>query len=292
MIWDDARVFLATARSGTLSGAAHALEMGIATVSRRLERLEADLGMPLFSRHQHGYQLTSGGKALLSRAEALEHAAHAFEDSALDQHAVTGCVRLATTDNVANVFIAPSLPALFEKYPMLRIELVTGVDTLNVHRRDADIAVRMVKPEAGNITIRRLGSVGFGLYGSSHYVETHPVDTLVQCDFVGWTAKYRHLPAAQWLASLPQGYSCPLETTTLAAQVAAVRASIGLAVLPHFLGRASGLVCVEPFLGLDQSLWLAMQTDLAHTQRVRIVADHLITLFECNAAVISGDIHP
>lgn len=72
--WDDIRIFLAIARAGTLSGAASALETGIATVSRKLDRLEQSLGLPLFSRHQSGYRLTDDGEALLERAEALEEA--------------------------------------------------------------------------------------------------------------------------------------------------------------------------------------------------------------------------
>lgn len=288
MIWDDARIFLAIARSGTLSGAAHTLGIGIATVSRRLARLEDGLGVPLFSRHQQGYQLTIGGNALLVQAEALENAARAFEDSALEQHAVAGRVRLATTDNIANEFIAPSLPTLFAEYPALHIELVSSVDTLNIHRRDADIAVRMVKPEAGNITMRCLGAVGFGLYGAPDYVAAHAHEAWTACDFIGWTADYAHLPAAQWIASVLKGRSCRLETTTLLAQVSAAHAGLGLAVLPHFLARSSALSCVSSALELNQSLWLAMQTDLAHTRRVRAVADHLISLFENKAAIIRG----
>lgn len=72
--WDDARIFLAIARAGTLSGAADKMNMGIATVSRRLDRLEQALNVPLFSRHQSGYRLTDDGEALLARAEALEYA--------------------------------------------------------------------------------------------------------------------------------------------------------------------------------------------------------------------------
>ena len=71
--WDDARIFLAIARAGTLSGAADKMNMGIATVSRRLDRLEQALNVPLFSRHQSGYRLTDDGEALLARAEALEY---------------------------------------------------------------------------------------------------------------------------------------------------------------------------------------------------------------------------
>lgn len=78
---------------------------------------------------------------------------------------MAGSVRLATADNLANPLIIPSLARLFAIHPDLRVELVTGVQTVNLHRRDADLAVRMVKPDAGNVTIKRLGTLGFGLYG-------------------------------------------------------------------------------------------------------------------------------
>ncbi len=88
--WDDARIFLAIARAGTLSGAADKLNMGIATVSRRLDRLEQALNVPLFSRHQSGYRLTDDGEALLARAEALEYAGPAFGEAAQLQGHVAG----------------------------------------------------------------------------------------------------------------------------------------------------------------------------------------------------------
>jgi DNA-binding transcriptional LysR family regulator len=89
--WDDARIFLAIARAGTLSGAADKMNMGIATVSRRLDRLEQALNVPLFSRHQSGYRLTDDGEALLARAEALEYAGLAFGEAAQLQACRRGC---------------------------------------------------------------------------------------------------------------------------------------------------------------------------------------------------------
>ena len=143
----------------------------MATVSRRLDRLEAALGLPLFSRHQQGYRLTDDGEALLERAEALEHAGLAFGEAGQLQGQVAGTVRLATAENLANPLIIPSLPTLFAQHPELRVELVTGVQTVNLHRRDADLAVRMVKPDAGHLTLRRLGTLGFGLYGTGAYLD-------------------------------------------------------------------------------------------------------------------------
>ncbi len=111
--WDDARIFLAIARAGTLSGAADKMNMGIATVSRRLDRLEQALNVPLFSRHQSGYRLTDDGEALLARAEALEYAGPAFGEAAQLQGHVAGVVRLATSDNPGHAFYS----ALPERAP-------------------------------------------------------------------------------------------------------------------------------------------------------------------------------
>lgn len=158
--WDDVRIFLAVARIGTLSGAADTLGMGIATLSRKLDRFEKSLGMPLFSRHQNGYRLTDDGEALLERAEALEYAGLALGESAKLQGNVAGVVRLATSDNLATHFILPSMKGMLEKYPDLRVEVLSGVQSVNLHRRDADLAIRMVKPESGNLTLKRLGTVG------------------------------------------------------------------------------------------------------------------------------------
>ncbi|WP_373764636.1 LysR substrate-binding domain-containing protein, partial [Delftia acidovorans] len=99
---------------------------------------------------------------------------------------------------------------------------------------------------------------------------------------------HAHLPAARWMARALRGRPCRLETNTLSAQPAAAQAGLGLAVLPHFLARQAGLVCVEPQLGADQPIWLAMHADLAHSRRVRAVADHLIELFERRQAELEG----
>ncbi|CAB5675114.1 HTH-type transcriptional regulator AbgR [Delftia tsuruhatensis] len=292
MQWDDARIFLAIARTGSLSGASAALGLGVATVSRRLDRLEAALAVPLFSRHQSGYRLTDDGQALLAPAEALEHAARALGEAAHSQAQVAGVVRLATAENLANPLILPSLAQLFERHPGLRVQLVSGVQTLNLHRRDADLAVRMTQPAAGHLTIRRLGTLGFGLYGAPAYVHNRiaqagaaPFDGDA---FIGWDEDHAHLPAARWLARTLRGRPLRLETNTLSAQLAAVEAGLGLAVLPHFLARRGGLACVARQLGADQPIWLAMHADLCHSRRVRAVADHLIALFEAQRADLEG----
>lgn len=282
--WDDTRIFLAIVRAGTLSGAAEALEMGVATISRRLERLEQALAMPLFSRHQSGYRLTDEGEALLERAEALEYAGLAFGETANLQGNVAGLVRLATSDNLASHFILPSLKTLLEKYPSLRVEVLSGVQSVNLHRRDADLAVRMVKPESGNLTLKRLGTVGFGLYSAKTYLkELDRMEggvRLSEAHYVGWSDSHQHLPAARWVTRMLRGRPCRVEANTLVAQVSAVSAGLGLGVLPHFMAREKDLQCIDSEPGVDQALWLVMHSDLAESRRIRATADHLIALFD------------
>lgn len=277
--WDDARVFLAITHTGSLSGAAASLGAGLATVSRQIERLEAALGLTLFSRHQNGYRLTDDGAALLERAETLEQAAEAFAEGSAAQAGITGRVRLATAETLANHIIIPALPKLTSQYPDLTLEVVTDVPAVNLHRRDADLAVRLVKPERGNVTIRRLGTLGFGLYASRVYAEHRRDDARLEADhFITWCETYGHLPAARWVERALRGRAPALATTTLSAQLAAAISGVGLAVLPHFLGRQSDLVCLQGDLGIDQEIWLAVHSDLAQSRRIRVVADFLVSL--------------
>tara|TARA_R110000823_G_scaffold265707_2_gene385594 strand:- start:979 stop:1920 length:942 start_codon:yes stop_codon:yes gene_type:complete len=291
-VWDDTRAFLAVARRGTLSGAASELNLGIATLSRRIERLEGALKLPLFVRQQSGYQLTEEGAGLVEKAEALEAAAAAFTSGVSAQAQMTGKVRLATAENLATGLILPALPEFRRQYPGIAIELLTDITTVNLHRRDADLAVRMVKPERGNVTFRRLGTLGYGLYSSPDYAaqrDTNPDSGDYDTDaFITWSERQSHLPAAQWVERILQGHEPALTTTSLSAQVVAAKAGLGLAVLPHFLALNAGLICIASDIGVDQSIYLVIQSDLTQSRRTRAVADFLVDLVRRNSIRLSG----
>ena len=291
--WDDARVFLAVARRGSLMAAASFLGSGVATVSRRIERIEAALGVPLFVRHQTGYRLSDEGTALLPKAEALESAAQDFESHADIQSEASGPVRLATAENLANPIIIPSLPALLKRHPNLELEIATDVASVNLHRRDADLALRMVKPQRGNVSLRRLATLGFGLYGSRGYLaeRRREAGQGLQDDdaFIGWSEAQSHLPAAQWIERKLRGRSSIVTTTTLSAQLHAASAGLGLAILPHFLAREAKLVQLPQELGVDQSIWLVIHADLSQSRRVRVVADHLTEVILKLRGLLSGE---
>lgn len=292
--WDDAPVFLAIARHGTLTAAAQALGIGVATVSRRVERLEAALGIALFLRHQSGYRLTEEGESLLPRAEQLEEAMSGFRQQATSVDEVSGQVRLATAENLANIIIIPTLAPLLTRYPQLSVDVVTDIPTVNLHRQDADLAVRMTRPSRGNLKVRRVGTLKYGLYGSRACLEARrdlsEQQAFEQDRFIAWSDAYANLPAAQWLDSHLEGRRVVLSTTTLSAQVQAAVAGIGLAVLPHLVAREAALERLPVLVDVEQPVWLVVHSDLSESRRIRVVADHIVRSLQDPAFGLTDEI--
>lgn len=288
---DDAPAFLAIARTGTLTAAAGRLGTGVATVSRRIERLEQALGVPLFLRHQTGYKLTDEGQALLPRAEALEEAAERFRTNAAAEAEAAGHVRIATAENFATRLIIPSLPRLLQAHPDLTLDVLTDIATSNLHRHDADLAVRLVRPDRGNLTVRKIGILGYGLYGSQDYLarrSTMSSSPMSGDRYIGWSERQQMLPAAQWMERRLKGDAPSILTSSLMGQIAAAQAGLGLAVLPHFLAIDAGLEAVPEDIGLDQPIWLVMHSDLAASRRIRVVAEHLTAVITQHSGALRG----
>lgn len=289
--WDDTRIFLAVARTGAVSTAARELGLGVATVSRRIARLEGALALPLFSRHPTGYRLTHEGEKLLPRALALEDTMLGLMEEAQDTANAVGQVRVATAESLANLILIPALKNLLQQHPNLSVDIITDVSAVDLDRREADIAIRMLRPDRGKVTFKRVGTLGMGLYASADYLAERPFrekDYMRSNRYIGWTDKLAHMSAAQWIMEAVKGEVVPLTTSTLSAQLSAAQCGLGLAILPHFLAIEAELVLVKPRLGIDQPIWFAMHSDLTSSHRVRIVADYLLAIISDNADRLSG----
>jgi DNA-binding transcriptional LysR family regulator len=278
--WNDLKYFLEVARGGSLTRAADVLRVSQSTVSRRIAELEARLDTRLFARHQTGYHLTDEGRELLGRAEAVEDNMLAFERGASGlSPGVSGLVRLATSDNLASDLVIPALPRFVARHPQLRLEIVTTTAAVELGRRDADLALRLVRPSHGNLKARRLGAMSYGVYGHRDYLARHPApadDPLAGRAMITWDEAHAHLPASQWLAKRAPDAHVVLAVSTLRAQIAAARAGLGLAIIPDFLVDDPNLERVlAPGDVFSDGVWLVMHADLAASSRVRAVADFL-----------------
>ncbi len=267
--WDDIRLFLALAREGTLSSAARSLGLGVATVSRRIDRIEDVIGLPLFLRSQQGYALTDQGAALLPRAERMELAAQEMRVEAALQVEIRGKVRLACVETLIEPVVVPALAPLLQANPRLEVEVVSSPVAVNLHRHDADLALRLVAPEGGNLLVRRLATMGFGLYGPAD--GTRPERHITWPDLAGVET------LLVWSRAFGADNGSRFSVNSLGALLAAVRRGIGIGVLPDFLARPEGLRLISRSLPdgrrMERPVFLAIHAELAASRRVRAVAE-------------------
>ncbi|HLL22798.1 MAG TPA: LysR family transcriptional regulator, partial [Kofleriaceae bacterium] len=173
LAWDDVRVFLAVIRARTAGIAAKSLGVDVSTVSRRLSVLEERLGATLFERGRAGTIAMDAARALVPIAEQMEDAMQRFATAAdtLDRE-IGGVVRIACPADVAEIVVAPLLPALLRAHPALRIDLDAGEAVVDLARREADLALRVVRPQHGDLVVTRLVGVRWVVAGAPHLVRS------------------------------------------------------------------------------------------------------------------------
>lgn len=293
MNWDDLRVILAIERGRTLSEAARRLGVNQTTVSRRLGRLEAWLGVPLFERVDHQLRRTAECERVISQIEGMEESARALEHQLRhSSELLAGSVRLTSVPSFINAFIAPALATFHRESPGICLELVGTSRDLNLSRRDADLALRFTRPEQGKLVIRKLADIGYAAYASPDLAR-EPLP-LAQYPWIGYDDDLRHLPEARWLhqqlapARITATGTESLTMATLAA------AGLGAAVLPCYIGdadpRLSRLGGEQPLL--HRELWLVYHPDNRYRHRIRRVAHWLTELVQDRRALLHGALNP
>lgn len=296
MNWNDIRFFLAVARHGGLTGAARDMRASPSTVARRIETLEASLRTRLFERRPDGYALTETGRAMMERALAAETEMTALEDGFSGRDGrVSGTVRVVTVETLAHHLLIPNLALLQEAHPDLSLGVaVNAASFASLPQREADIGLRLCRPEHGNFVVRRIGTIAFGLYGSRDYVERYPVieDVLPITGhrLIAWGDAQSFLALPKALRAWAQIGSTTLTVDSMQAQLLAMKSGSGLGVLPCILGDGDDqLVRIKPALcHREEPIWLVVHETIRHTSRVHVVCDFLETLVAANRAGLTG----
>lgn len=283
--WDDVRLFLALCRARTLGEAARDLGVDQSTVSRRLVTLEETVAASLFDRGRGGVVATEAAEALLPIAEEIEHDMARFAGAAESlERDVSGVVRVACPPDAAEVLIAPHLPALLARHPGLQLDLQAGEGVVDVARRVADIGLRTVRPETGDLIVRTLPPVDWVLATTPQL--TRKLGTLQAWHEVPWVTfgdRFAHVPAAQWVRE--HGQVAPIvRSDSLRLQIAVVCEGLGAALLPARSVAHYGLVPVRVGAKLRRSmtrwprddLFLVTHRALRSVPRVAAVWDFLI----------------
>jgi DNA-binding transcriptional LysR family regulator len=293
---NDLRVVSAIAQEGTLAGAARRLRVNHATMFRRLQSMEATLGVRLFERTGGRYTPTPEGEVLAAAGARIEDtAADVLRQVAGRDLRPSGLVRITTTDTLAQTIVPSVLAPLRGQYPDIHVHLHTTNELQNLSRRDADIAIRPSAEPPGHLLGRRVGVVGYAVYGERRSLavwrgqgDVRPAwatapwiavdDSLSQHRSLAWLK--RHVPL----------HDVPMRCSSFMSVAHACASGLGLAVLPCCVGDAlpSLARAGDRLTELDTDAWLLTHADLRDTARIRVVLDVLQKGFARLAGVLDG----
>jgi DNA-binding transcriptional LysR family regulator len=232
--WADLELFLAVAESGSFSSAARRLRITQPTVSRRIQALEAALGLPLFRRDADGAHLTAAGERLLPSAQQMARWANELGRSAASvSDEPEGVVRIATAPGFAHDFLVPFARDLRQRLPEVRLELLTGIETIDLSRGHAEIAVRGRRPTQPDLACVARIAVRLGVFASKRYArKLTPPLAPADIDWVTWSAPLEHLAPRPELEALIPGFKPVFASNDFVVQHRAVAEGLGAMILP------------------------------------------------------------
>ncbi len=281
--WDNARIFLAVARTGQMLGAARKLGLDHATVSRRIATLEGALGVKLIERRTNGCALTATGETFLGAAERIEtemlRAQAALSGADV---AVSGNVRVGAPDGFGTFVLARHLGSLMDEHPGLNVQLVPLPRAFSLAKREADIAVTIDRPVEGRLTVKKLTDYSLSLYASRAFLESRPAiarGDLAGARVVAYVPDLLFSPALDYLGEFGLAENPKFECAGMLGQIEAVRAGSGIGVLHDYAVRnLPDLVRVLPEKRVTRTYWIVTHDDVRDLARVRLVHDFMSDL--------------
>ena len=285
LLWDDVRFFLTICREGNLAAAARTLGVDHSTAGRRLAAFERILGAKLVSRTPEGLIVTPAGRQILADCEAMEAAALFVQRRAAGHDTrAAGLVSIAATEALASQLIAPALAELRRSQPELRVNVLVDFRSLDLSRRQADIAVRLPKPTESQLIRRRLGDYGVTLYASRDYLENRGAPKRGQgLDAHSLIAYLDPVsrPGPPFMGESFDESQIVLKSNSTFAQLAAVAGGLGVAELPCCVADLQPEVervwPEEPPLAWP--VWLITHEDLRRATRIRLVSAAIVREF-------------
>lgn len=294
MNWDDLKIFLAVAESPSMRLAAKKLRVSHSTVSRRIDALEADLKVRLFSRTTEGYVLTRAGEELLPVASGMEDKLYGFERQVAGRdETLEGEVRVTVPDAIVVTYLMPIFIEFREKYPNIRLVIDDSFELFDLSRREADVAIRFTNAPPDHLIGRNLGTMSQAVYASKDYLAKFPDLTDKNCgaEWIGWgqpgerpfwidATPYPHLPVGFHLDNV-------------LIQLEAVRRGAGLGYLPCVMADSDDRMVrlTEPG-GPSFGVWMLSHRDLRAAARMRVFRQFLAARIPQISAAFAGEISP
>lgn len=279
--WNQVRAFLATAEEGSLSAAARALKQSQPTLGRQVSALEESLGVVLFERVGRSLALTPTGRELLEHVRAMGAAAERVSlISAGQSQAIEGKVSISASDAMAAYVLPQALSSLLQVAPGLEIEVIASNRISDLQRREADIAIRHVRPEEPELYARLLAEETAHLYASPIYLERRgrpeTMADLAKHDIFGFADPERTVMEFNKRGLPVQRHQIRVYSESGLVSFEMARQGLGIAIMGDtVVSRATGLERVLPEFEVTFPVWLTVHREVQTSRRIRLVYDHL-----------------
>lgn len=285
--WDDLRVFLAVARSGSISSGAKLLHLQHSTVSRRMRKLEQDLGVRLFDKVSSGYAVTPAGENLMLAANRMECAVLEVDGTLAGADLKpAGPLRVTAIDNMATTVLMPMFTGFSRQYPDVTLHLMVSNSDVSLAQREADVAIRLTNTPPETLIGKRVVTVSSAIYASPEYIK--------QLDREGSEPQWLGVECCAFHKSWTRqacGDQAPrfVVDDTLLTQ-AALREGMGLSILPCFMGDTDPQLArfADPRPEWDLGLWILLHPDLKRTARVLAFRDHMMERMKAESDLFAG----
>lgn len=280
--WDDLRFVLAIARSSNLTSAAGSLGVNHSTMFRRLNAVEAEIGTKLFERLGGHYRPTPAGRHMIEAAERMETEALALDRELTGRDTrLSGQVRFTCSETTAIRMLMPLIAQFRKRHAGIEIDLIVENRVIDMARREADVALRAMRPSQGDLFGRKVADVQWGLFAAPGYLKANGtpknVDDLSRHAVIGWPDLSTQTRAGTWLAKRVPPQAIGFRVSGFVHQFVAARDGLGLALLPVYL--AAGEKNLVPVLGrvkdFTTEMWIVTHRSLKDTARVRAFMEHV-----------------
>ena len=285
--WNDLRIFLEVYRCGSLSAAARQLRIDVSTVSRHIASLEKDLGTPVFQRLPAGLKATTKGREILSFIESME--THSLAMMQVDKTGVSrlpaGEIRIGTMEGIASFYLAGKIGKFNEKYPNIRVELLTSSHQVHVNRREADLFISFYPYDGKGLDILPVGKFRLYLYAHDDYLQKYgaPADITELRDhkFISYISDLIELDTVRWLDEAIINPDIIFSSSSLVAQMFAAASGSGIAMLPEFMQTERfGLKTVlKESVEVSRVVWLSVHSELRYLPKMKAIIGFLLEVF-------------
>jgi len=278
--WDLLQSLHAVLEAGSFSAAARIRRLTQPTLGRHIDQLERQLGAPLFLRSPRGLQPTDLALAFRPHLADMAAAANtATRDATGVASGAGGVVRVAASD-VVGIEVLPGILARFrDANPGIDVELVLSNKHEDLTRRDADVAVRMVRPTQNSLVAKKVGELSIGFHATPEYIARKGAptnfDELSAHPLIGFDRDMPDIEGVKFDRPITRDLFA-LRTDNDVAQLAALKAGFGIGVCQKQIARREGLVPIMPdAFGFKLDVWICMHESLRGSPRMRLMFDHL-----------------